>query len=109
MPQEKIDPARTATPTPSTHDILGVWRADERIHERASVVYLQHIRRFRAYCAQYTLKERDELTQEGARRFTTWYSSSGRFKPSYLAGIQTALSALNRAYQVLGLCPAIWK
>jgi hypothetical protein len=54
------------------------------------------------------LIERDELTQEGARRFTAWYSSS-RLKPSYLAGIQTALSALNRVYQVLGLCPPSWK
>ena len=65
MPQELIGPATRA---PSTHDILDVWRADGRVHEAASVVYLQHIRRFRVYCAQYALKERDELTQEGARR-----------------------------------------
>lgn len=107
MPKEVIDPART--PAPSAHDILRVWRADGRVHKSASVVYLQHIRRFRVYCAQYALKERDELTQEGARRFTAWYSSSGHFKPSYLAGIQTALSALNRVYQVLGLRPPTWK
>jgi len=106
MPQELIGPATRA---PSTHDILDVWRADGRVHEAASVVYLQHIRRFRVYCAQYALKERDELTQEGARRFTAWYRNSSHLKPSYLAGIQTALSALNRVYQVLGLRPPTWK
>jgi hypothetical protein len=63
MPQELIG---LATRAPSTHDILDVWRADGRVHEAASVVYLQHIRRFRVYCAQYALKERDELTQDGA-------------------------------------------
>ena len=106
MPQELIGPAARA---PSIHDIRDVWRADGRVHEAASVVYLQHIRRFRVYCAQYALKERDELTQEGARHFTAWYSRSGHLKPSYLAGIQTALSALNRVYQVLGLRPPTWK
>jgi len=106
MSQELIGPATWA---PSSHDILDVWRADGRVHGAASVVYLQHIRRFRVYCAQYALTERDELTQEGARRFTAWYSRSGHLKPSYLAGIQTALSALNRVYQVLGLHPPIWK
>jgi integrase/recombinase XerD len=107
MPQEVIDPART--PAPSTHDIVGVWCADGRVHGPASVVYLQHIRRFRVYCSQYALKERDELTQEGARRFTAWYNRGGHLQPSYLAGIQSALSALNRVYQVLGLRPPTWK
>ena len=72
-------------------------------------VYLQHSMRFRVYCLEYALKERDELTQEGARRFTARYSSSGRFRLSYLAGIQAALSALNRVYHVLGLRPPTWK
>jgi integrase/recombinase XerD len=97
MPQDGIDLARVATPDPSTHDIRGVWRVDGRVHDPASFVYLQHIRRFRLYCAQYALKERDELTLEGARRFTAWYSHRRRLQSSYLAGIQSALSALNRA------------
>jgi integrase/recombinase XerD len=109
MPQDVIDPARAATPDPTTHDILEVWRADGRVHDPASVVYLQHIRLFRAYCAQYALKERDELTQEGARRFTACYCTGRHLKPSYVAGIQVALSALHRVYHVLGLRPPIWK
>lgn len=109
MPHDLFDPTTAGTPAPSTKDILGVWRADGRVQEPSSVVYLQHIRRFRIYCAQYAFKERDELTQEGARRFTAWYCSGRRLKSSYLAGIQTALSALNRAYHVLGLGPPTWK
>jgi integrase/recombinase XerD len=100
-------PAERRPLQPMTFLVSGALTA--RVHKSASVVYLQHIRRFRLYCAQYALKERDELTQEGARRFTAWYSSSGHLKPSYLAGIQTALSALNRVYHVLGLRPPTWK
>jgi integrase/recombinase XerD len=109
MPHDAIDPATAATSRPSVDDILGVWRADGRVHTGASIGYLQHIRRFRAYCIQCGLDERLELTRGGARRFIAWYDSRRHLRAASLPNIQSALSALSRAYQALGLCPPVWR
>ena len=60
---------RTAEASPSTEDMLGVWRADRCVRDSTAGVYLQWIKRFRAYCARHGLAERAELTLSGARRF----------------------------------------
>jgi integrase/recombinase XerD len=40
-----------ATATPSTEDMLCVWRADRCVQDSSAALYLQWIRRFRRYCA----------------------------------------------------------
>jgi len=72
-------------------------------------VYLQWIRRFRAYCAQRNLDERTELTLAGARRFVAWYARHRGLKPQRLGGARTALYALSRVYQLMGLSLPAWQ
>jgi integrase len=72
-------------------------------------MYLQWIRRFRAYCAERELDERVELTVGGARRFVVVYARRRHLDPARLGGARTALYALSRVYQVMGLNPPIWR
>ena len=108
MRGEPINPVVT-TAAPTTNDMLGVWRADRCVQESSAGVYLQWIRRFRAYCAQRKLDERAELTREGARRFIVWYARRRRLHAQQLAGARTALHALSRVYQVMGQSPPAWQ
>src|SRR5262249_45969364 len=72
-------------------------------------MYLQWIRRFRAYCAQRNLDERTELTLAGARRFVAWYARHRDLKPQRLGASRTALYALSRVYHVMGLSLPTWR
>ena len=72
-------------------------------------VYLQWIKRFRAYCARHELDERAELTLSGARRFIARYAQLRRLDPRRLGGARTALYALSRVYHVMGLDPPAWQ
>jgi site-specific recombinase XerD len=89
--------------------MLRVWRADRCIRKPSAGVYLQWIRRFRAYCAQRKLDERAELTRDGAHRFIVWYARRRHLSAQRLGGARTALYALSRVYQVLGLSPPGWQ
>jgi integrase/recombinase XerD len=100
---------RTAEASPSTEDMLGVWRADRCVRDSTAGVYLQWIKRFRAYCARHGLAERAELTLSGARRFIAWYAQLRHLDPRRLGGARTALYALSRVHQVMGLNPPAWK
>jgi len=97
------------TAAPSTEDIRRVWRADHGVRDSSAGVYLQWIRRFRAYCAQRNLDERTELTLAGARRFVAWYAQHRGLKPQRLGGARTALYALSRVYHVMGLSLPAWQ
>jgi len=108
MRGEPINPVVT-TAAPTTNDMLGVWRADRCVQESSAGVYLQWIRRFRAYCAQRKLDERAELTREGARRFIVWYARRRRLNAQRLGGARTALYALSRVYQVMGQSLPAWQ
>ena len=108
MRAEPINPVVT-TAAPTTNDMLCVWRADRCVQESSAGVYLQWIRRFRAYCAQRKLDERAELTREGARRFIVWYARRRRLNAQQLGGARTALYALSRVYQVMGQSLPAWQ
>lgn len=94
---------------PDQEDILRVWRADRCVRGSSAGVYLQWIRRFRAYCARQGLDERGELTLSGARRFIKHYAQLRRLNPRRQGGARTALYALSRVYQVMGLNPPPWQ
>ena len=63
MQRQFPDPIR-ATAAPTTADMLRVWRADRCVQNSSTGLYLQWIKRFRAYCAHHKLDERAELTLE---------------------------------------------
>jgi integrase/recombinase XerD len=94
---------------PDPQDMLRVWRADRCVQDSSAGLYLQWIRRFRAYCARQGLDERTELTLSGARRFIKHYAQLRRLDPRRLGGARTALYALSRVYQVMGLDPPLWQ
>jgi integrase/recombinase XerD len=98
-----------AIAAPTTADMLRVWRADRCVQGSTAGLYLQWVRRFRAYCTQRKLVERAELTLDGARHFIAWYAKCRQLDPRCLSGARTALYALSRVYQVMGLSPPVWQ
>jgi integrase/recombinase XerD len=107
MRHEPLDSIPATAPT--TEDMLRVWRADHSVQDSSTGVYLQWIRRFRAYCAQRNLDERTELTLAGARRFVAWYARHRGLKPQRLGASRSALYALSRVYHVMGLSLPAWQ
>ncbi len=105
----KSDASMPETAIPTITDLLRAWRTDRCVQDSSAGVYLQWIRRFRGYCAQRQLDERTELTLERARRFIDWYAGSRQLDAGRLSGASTALHALNRVYQVMGLNPPTWR
>ena len=97
------------TVVPTTAEILRVWSADRCVKDSSAGKYLQWIRRFRAYCAQRGLKEQTELTLDGARRLITWYAHRRNIDRCRLSGARSALYALSRVYQVMGLNLPAWQ
>jgi integrase/recombinase XerD len=95
--------------SPSAEDILRIWRADRCVQDSSAGVYLQWIKRFRAYCARHELDERAELTLSGALRFIEWYAGRRRLDPRRLGNARTAMFGLSRVYQVMGLNPPAWR
>ncbi len=108
MRREPTDPM-PATTVPTTAEMLRVWRADRCVQDSSAGVYLLWVRRFRAYCAQRRLNERAELTRDGACRFIASYARRRRLDPHHLSGAHTALFALSRVYQVMGLTLPTWQ
>lgn len=100
---------RAAEVSPTTEDMLRVWRADRCMQDSSASLYLQWIRRFRVYCAQHGLDERAELTLSGAQRFIARYAQLRRLDSQRLGGARTALYALSRVYQIMGLEPPAWR
>jgi hypothetical protein len=80
--------------------MLRVWRADRCIQDASANSYIRWIKWFRFYVDCLGLEERAELTQEGACRFTKWYSQHRRINHKKLARARSALHALNRVYQL---------
>lgn len=108
MQRKPPDPI-AAPAAPATEDMLRIWRADHCIQDSSAAVYLQWIKRFRAYCARHELNERAELTLEGADRFIAWYARHRHLDPQRGGLTRSPLYALNRVYQVMGLDPPAWQ
>lgn len=100
---------RVAEASPTTEDMLRIWRADRCVQDSSAGLYLQWIKRFRAYCARDGLDERAELTLSGARRFIAWHAQIRHLDPRRLGGARSALYALSRVHQVMGLNPPAWQ
>ena len=100
---------RAAEVSPAAEDMLRIWRADRCVQDSSTVPYLQWIKRFRAYCARFGLDERAELTLSGAQRFIASYARCRGLDARRLGGARTALYALSRVYQVMGLNPPTWQ
>lgn len=98
-----------ATAPPTTEDMLRIWRADRCVQNSSTRLYLQWIKRFRAYCARHELDERAELTLSGARCFIARYAQLRHLDPRGLGGARTALYALSCVYHVMGLTPPAWQ
>jgi site-specific recombinase XerD len=108
MQREPTNPM-PATAVPTTAEMLRVWRADRCVQDSSAGLYLQWVSRFRAYCIQRGLDERAELTVDGARRFIASYARRRHLDPRHLSGARTALYALSRVYQVMGLNLPAWQ
>jgi integrase/recombinase XerD len=100
---------RAAEVSPSAEDMLRIWRADRCVQDSSAGLYLQWIKRFRAHCAQHGLDKRAELTLSGAQRFIASYARLRGLDARRLGGARTALYALSRVYQVMGLKPPAWQ
>lgn len=102
---------RTLQPerTPTTQDILHVWRADRCVRASSAQQYLQWISRFRRYCYALGLDEAGELTREGVKRFQTWYSHSRGIPTSHLGLASSSMRSLHRVYEVVGIPVPPWK
>jgi len=101
-------PSMPATAIPTVGDMFGVWRADRSIQDACAGNYVRWIKWFRFYVDRLGLEERAELTREGARHFAEWYGRHRRVDHKQMTGPQTALHALNRVYEVMGLQPPMW-
>src|SRR5271157_2236011 len=96
-------PFNQATPVPpTTEDINRIWRTDRCLQESTAKVYLQWIRRFRAYLVRHKLNECAELTLEGAGRFFVWYARRRHLTRLRVNKVGAALRALSRVYRVTG-------
>ncbi len=95
--------------SPAAEDMLRIWRADRCLQDSSAGLYLQWLERFRAYCARHGLDERAELTLSGAQRFIASYARLRGLDARRLGSARTALYALGRVYQVMGLNPPAWQ
>ncbi len=89
--------------------MLRVWHADRCVQDSSAGVYLQWVRRFRAYCEQREFDERTELTLDGTQRFIAWYARRRHLDVRHLGSASTALYALSRVYHVMGLTLPAWQ
>jgi integrase/recombinase XerD len=97
-----------ATAIPTVDDMFGVWRADRCVQDVSARHYVRWIKWFRFYVDRLGLEEGVELTREGACRFAEWYGQHRRVDHKQLVRAQSALHALNRVYEVMGLQPPKW-
>lgn len=110
LSRRQLDAASSAVSgAPTIEDMLRVWRIGRSIQASSANVYLQWIRRFRLYCAERNLHEAGELTLDGVHRFTAWYSRQRQRKLRHRSGARSALYALSRVYNVMGLSVPIWR
>lgn len=95
--------------TPTTEEIGRAWRSDRRLSAGTVIVYLDRIKRFRAYCAEQGLIERDELSLDRVDCFIRWYARRRHLEPRTLSLYRNALLSLNRVYRRMGLDPPPWR
>jgi integrase/recombinase XerD len=89
------------------------WWRRGHLSPATMVIYLQWVRRFRAYCRDRTLVETEQLTRAGAGRFTRFYVSArlnGRkLAQSSCNGARNAVHAWACAVHALGTPVPPWR
>jgi integrase/recombinase XerD len=102
---------RTLQPerTPTTQDILRVWRADRCVSASSAQQYLQWISRFRRYCHVLGLDEAGELTRDGVKRFQACYAHSRGIPTTHLGLASSSMRSLHRVYEVVGAPVPPWR
>lgn len=102
---------RTLQPerTPTTQDILRVWRGDRCVSASSAQQYLQWISRFRRYCQVLGLDEASELTRDGVKRFQAWYAHSRGITTAHLGLASSSMRSLHRVYEVAGTPVPPWR
>ncbi len=98
-----------AAAIPTSADMRRIWKDDRCVQDSSAHLYELWIRRFRTYCVEGSIDERTELTREGVRRFIEWYARRRHREARHLSSAQSAIYALNRVYQVMGLNPPAWQ
>lgn len=94
--------------TPTTQDILRVWRANRCVSASSARQYLYWIERFRRYCSALGLDEAGELTRDGVRRFQVWYAHSRGITTANLALASSSLRSLHHVYEIVGTPVPAW-
>ncbi len=107
MPRQP-PPPMPATAIPTVEDMFRIWRSDQCIQDASAAHYVRWIKWFRFYVDHLGLEERAQLTHEGACRFVEWYGQYRTFDCDQTSLAPTALRALHRVYQVMGLQPPRW-
>jgi len=92
--------------------VVDLWRRGH-LSEGSIQLYLQWIRRFRAFCKRNALAEIEELTLAGVSRFCSEYSGPRVKKRRVSAGsrgvARNALHAWACALQALGIALPLWR
>jgi integrase/recombinase XerD len=92
--------------------VVDLWRRGH-LSEGSIQLYLQWIRRFRAFCKRNALAEIEELTLAGVSRFCSEYSGPRVKKRRISAGsravARNALHAWACALQALGIALPLWR
>jgi len=101
--------SRRSRPSPTTAEIIHVWRDDRSVKDSSACVYLRWITRFRAYCEQHGLNEPAQLTLDGAHHFVDWYRRRHDLGRNAAASARTAVLELHRVYCVLGREVPTWR
>lgn len=105
MPSHRTQPPER---TPTTQDILRVWRGDRCVSASSAQQYLQWISRFRRYCHALGLNEVSELTRDGVKRFQAWYAHLRGITTAHLGLASSSMRALRRVYEVAGTPVPPW-
>ena len=106
MPSHRTQPPKR---TPTTQDILRVWRGDRCVSASSAQQYLQWISRFRRYCHALGLDEISELTRDGVKRFQAWYADSRGTTTAHLGLAGPSMRALRRVYELGGTPVPPWR
>jgi integrase/recombinase XerD len=92
--------------------VIDLWRQGH-LHSGTIQIYLQWVRRFRAFCAKRQLDGVEQLTREGVRSFLRSYIGPRLKKrasaPSSRGVAQNALHAWSCALRALGVAVRPWR
>ena len=101
-------------PATDTHPrrakVVRIWCENRCLRASSIRLYLQWVRRFKAYCRAQALEEVSQLTLAGVSVFATWYAKNrGVNRDLAFAGARSALQAWALALDVLDYTTPRWE